>query len=348
MNGSATHHERPETNSYTSKGKEKPFCVCRENTAMNNITADSTGTYDGQETEDLEDDDERRLWEYNMKGFGLGATPQRETAVLMIFWAKELDDLHTEEEVNGLEAVFSNLFNYKVIRGEITGDKPAAIQLSKYLSDFVYTYDNESTLLIVYYAGHGVPKIPGGLHFAGNRQPDKKLSNRNAAAWHDVEHIVRDAEGDALLIFDCCYAGNLTLRDVQSSRPTRSFEYIAACGSTDETNFPGPESFTSAMIWALEDLVKSQKRFTTLELQNKIMNEAPSFPRKQSVLVMERDDPCDQRLVLAPLPPRINRTDHIWSGDREPRKSAQKIDKSPKHRCTLCQLASSEKSSSRD
>jgi hypothetical protein len=56
------------------------------------------------------------------------------------------------------------------------------------------------------------------------------------------------------------------------------------------------------MIWALADLVRSQKRFTTLELQNKIMTEAPSFPRKQSVLVMERDDPCDQRLVLAPLP----------------------------------------------
>jgi hypothetical protein len=32
------------------------------------------------------------------------------------------------------------------------------------------------------------------------------------------------------------------------------------------------------------------------------MTEAPSFPRKQSVLVMERDDSCDQRLVLAPLP----------------------------------------------
>jgi hypothetical protein len=139
-----------------------------------------------------------------------------------------------------------------------------------------------------------------------NRQPDKKLSHRTAAAWHDVEHIIRDAEGDALLIFDCCYAGNLTLRDVRASRPTRSFEYIAACGSTDETNFPGPKSFTSAMIWALEDLVKGQKRFSTLELQTKIMTEAPEFPRKQSVLVMERDDPCDQRLVLSPLPSPMN------------------------------------------
>jgi len=145
---------------------------------------------------------------------------------------------------------------------------------------------------------------------SSNRQPDQKLSNRTAAAWHDVEHIIRDAEGDALLIFDCCYAGNLTLRDIRSSRPTRSFEYIAACGSRDETNFPGPDSFTSAMIWALKDLVKTQKRFSTLELQTKIMNDAPFFPRKQSVLVMERDDPCDQRLVLSPLPSPTNGVAH--------------------------------------
>ena len=90
------------------------------------------------------------------------------------------------------------------------------------------------------------------------------------------------------------------------SRPTRSFEYIAACGSTDETNFPGPESFTSAMIWALKELVKNQKRFSTLDLQTKIMTEAPFFPRKQSVLLMERDASCDQRLVLAPLPSPTN------------------------------------------
>jgi hypothetical protein len=102
-----------------------------------------------------------------MKEFGLGGNSQRKTAVLMISWAKELDDLHTEEEVNGLEAVFSNLFNYTVIKRQISGERTPAIQLSKYLSDFVYAYDNESTLLIVYYAGHGVPKVPGGLHLAG-------------------------------------------------------------------------------------------------------------------------------------------------------------------------------------
>ncbi len=150
--------------SQNAKGNGKAICVCQECAPTTDMRTDSG---DGQTMEDFEDDNERLVWEYAMKEFRLGGKSQRETAVLMISWAKDQDDLHTEEEVNGLEAVFTDLFNYTVIKRQISGDKPPAIQLSKYLADFVYTYDNESTLLIVYYAGHGVPKTPGGLHFAG-------------------------------------------------------------------------------------------------------------------------------------------------------------------------------------
>jgi len=124
-------------------------------------------SFPARTSDDLEDDDERRIWEHAMKDFRLGGKSPREAAVLMISWAKELDDLDTEEEVNGLEAVFTDLFNYTVIKRQISGDRRPAIQLALYLAEFVHTYDNESTLLIVYYAGHGVPKVLGGLHFAG-------------------------------------------------------------------------------------------------------------------------------------------------------------------------------------
>jgi hypothetical protein len=150
-----------------AEGKGKAICACQEHAPTPGARTDSPKAGDGQTPEEFADDNERRIWEYSMKEFSLGAKSQRETAVLMISWAKDQDDLHTEEEVDGLEAVFANQFNYTVVKRQISGDKPPAIQLSKYLADFVYTYDNESTLLIVYYAGHGVPKIPGGLHFAG-------------------------------------------------------------------------------------------------------------------------------------------------------------------------------------
>jgi hypothetical protein len=106
-----------------------------------------------------------------------------------------------------------------------------------------------------------------------------------------------------LLIFDCCYAGNLApSHDRRSYWPDRSFEFLAACGSGEETHMPSEKSFTRALIWSLKELAKARQRFTTLELQQKISNEAPNFPRNQFVPLLERDEPCDQRLVLAPLP----------------------------------------------
>lgn len=81
--------------------------------------------------------------------------------------------------------------------------------------------------------------------------------------------------------------------------PTRRFECLAACGSQQTTRFPGEDSFTSALIWALTALGTTRKRFTTLELQKMIMRDAPHFPKGQFVPLLERGEPCDQRLVLA-------------------------------------------------
>jgi hypothetical protein len=108
-----------------------------------------------------------------------------------------------------------------------------------------------------------------------------------------------------LLIFDCCYAGNLLPCDVHPHYPTRSFECIAACGRDKETTRPGKKSFTAALIWSLETLERDRKSFTTQDLQARIMK-APDFPRKQFVPLLQHDEPRDQRLVLAPLPTDFN------------------------------------------
>jgi hypothetical protein len=109
----------------------------------------------------------RNVWETSMKDFGLAAKSHRDTVVLLISWAPELDDLHTTEEVNDLEDVFTEYFHYKVIKRQLTACRRPSIQVSKHLVDFVHAYDGESTLLIVYYAGHGIPGKPGELSLAG-------------------------------------------------------------------------------------------------------------------------------------------------------------------------------------
>ncbi|RFU34106.1 hypothetical protein B7463_g2217, partial [Scytalidium lignicola] len=239
-------------------------------------------------------------WDSSMEGLGGVGLPHRKTAVLMISWAEELDDLHTTTEVNALEAIFKDFFRYTVIKKQLGSGKRAQIQVQKYLGDFVYEHDGDGTLLIVYYAGHGIPGKRGELKLSGKR-PQGGALRRDLVVWHEAEYIIKSAEADVLVIFDCCFAGNLgNARD--RGRMSRNFEFLAACDSEAVTKKPGPTSFTSALIWSLEKLVKTRVRFTTTELVSEI-NNAPNFPTDQKCHIVERDDePCLHKLVLGPLP----------------------------------------------
>lgn len=115
--------------------------------------------------------------------------------------------------------------------------------------------------------------------------------------------IIKRTKGDVLVIFDCCHAGVLAKKT--RSVAEQNFEFLAACGSDDLTEMPGENSFTSALIWALERLAGTKSGFTTQQLLRKINEDAPNFPRNQHALIMERGEDetsCFRKLVLAPLP----------------------------------------------
>ena len=69
------------------------------------------------------------------------------------------------------------------------------------------------------------------------------------------------------------------------------------------TPIPGQNSFTSALIFALETLVEEQGRFTTVELLRKIKNDAPSFPKDQNPVLSSRkkNGSSSGRIMLHPL-----------------------------------------------
>lgn len=81
---------------------------------------------------------------------------------------------------------------------------------------------------------------------------------------------------------------------------TRSFEFLGACSADKTTPSPGPESFTTALIWALTKLEVEQKRFTVSELSRKIRG-APGFPKNQEPVQFDRAYHAIERIVLAPL-----------------------------------------------
>lgn len=63
---------------------------------------------------------------------------------------------------------------------------------------------------------------------------------------------------------------------------------------------PGKESFTTALIWALEALLKDQRRFTVAQLSREI-RKAPNFPEDQVPVQLDRCANAIERIVLAPL-----------------------------------------------
>ncbi|KAL9583403.1 MAG: hypothetical protein Q9212_002733 [Teloschistes hypoglaucus] len=83
------------------------------------------------------------------------------------------------------------------------------------------------------------------------------------------------------------------------------FEYLAATTAVGTSPVPGPDSFTTALIWALRKLkqYKAGGRFTTNELAHEIKHYAPNFPKDQKPVLSDRDHGSRAgRIVLSPLP----------------------------------------------
>ncbi|KAL8690272.1 MAG: hypothetical protein Q9224_004441 [Gallowayella concinna] len=223
-------------------------------------------------------------------------------AVLLISWDSSCDDLNTEGEVDALARMFRETYNYKVqnVKLKCQGDRLAQVQVNKSIADFIYEEDGPSTLLIVYYAGHGTPgQRQGFLELTGERSPT--IDDPAKVVWNFAEAALQQTRGDIFEIFDCCYAGDLGRGSGGRGFGTRCFEFLGATSSGATTKAPGKHSFSSGLIWALGVLAKESGRFTTSTLANKI-RDAPNFPRTQVPILYERNDLASlQRIVIAPL-----------------------------------------------
>jgi hypothetical protein len=172
------------------------------------------------------------------------------------------------------------------------------IQAMKHVVDFVYEEDQVGRLLVIYYAGHGRAGANGQLMLAGS------LAQSASIDWTLVEITLEQTEADVLVIFDCCCAGLLLCPPPElrgRSRSRRKFLYVAACRAEQRTLSAGPASFTSAMIWALEELAMDGSGFTVRRLVRMLMS-YEHFPRdtQQSVVFESRFGAVDGDIWLAP------------------------------------------------
>ena len=63
-----------------------------------------------------------------------------------------------------LGSVFQNIYNFSVRKRRLTirKNRPARHQMNSHLADFILAEDEEDSLLIIYYAGHGMTRVKDG------------------------------------------------------------------------------------------------------------------------------------------------------------------------------------------
>jgi hypothetical protein len=131
---------------------------------------------------------------------------------------------------------------------------------------------------------------------------DEKSDALNYIVWQEAERLIHSTQrADIFLILDCCHAGRLLRTRQSSTWSNRIFEFLGAAGPDETTPLPGPDSFTSALIFALDEFANNKDSFTSSELLDKICH-APKFNRAgQLPCLSERAMHSSRRLILEPL-----------------------------------------------
>ncbi|KAG4433056.1 hypothetical protein IFR05_011450 [Cadophora sp. M221] len=166
---------------------------------------------------------------------------------LLLYWTE--DDLGVAAEVTRLQRVFEKDFAFQSTVYQIPS-KNCTTELNFQLASFIRQHASEQgSLIIVYYAGHADEpdqKNPGSSGWRAN------LKEGPALDWHLMQPALYGANGDVLVILDCCHAA-LKTRGSKKGK----MELLAACGSGSRVPSPGKLSFTSILLGQLKQKVRN-------------------------------------------------------------------------------------------
>lgn len=168
------------------------------------------------------------------------------------------------------------------------------------LAVFVRDHDDEDTLLIIYYAGHGFVRDDntGQLMLSRSGKVPSEHGDANKVVWNDIENLLDETSSDVLEIMDCRYAGDLEEREPPFFC-NGAIERISATSAGAQTSIPGKTSFTSALTWALNQFLLPEN-FTATDLMAKI-RECPHFPKDQRPVSSPRNVGKIEQMVLGPI-----------------------------------------------
>lgn len=166
------------------------------------------------------------------------------SVLLMSFASHDLGDL--DDEIRALTDVFKSLYNYTDLEHFLiptdVSYSAAQSRLNARIGRFARRASSRpDTLSIIYYAGHCFVNPLSQAVWSAT------LEEREGVAWHEAQQMLFGAQGDVLLIMDCCHASVIASGD-KTARGR--FELLAASAKNVLTPC-GRRSFTRVLTKAL-------------------------------------------------------------------------------------------------
>ena len=201
--------------------------------------------------------------------------------VLLLYW--EEGEPCFKDEAASLEDLCRERFGYPVFHYPIPS-KDSQLSLLKRIADLAGQSSSTRCLSIVHYGGHGDEDIENNRRrgvWAAKDQGGPTL------LWSDIQPTLGLAQGDVLLILDCCYAAQST-RDRERVIPP-NVEIMAACAMNRQTYRPGPRSFTATWIRIITELLKEKHPVIMRDVAHRLANAKNNLSESPIYLPLGRD-----------------------------------------------------------
>lgn len=114
---------------------------------------------------------------------------------------------------------------------------------------------------------------------------------------------MESAESDVLALLDCCYAASA---HKGATEERRTYELLAACHKDQITRGPGPNSFTTRLLEALEKLLDDPKKPAIIMTRlQQMINNNRDVPNINPAMLLDRlDNHVGSHIQLAPVQQR--------------------------------------------
>jgi hypothetical protein len=269
---------------------------------------------------------QKHLWDKHMCDYRNIQRGCPEVTVLLTRWAEEIADpnLNATLETAHIEALFKNNFNYNTVNVVLGSNNPQT-QLQNQAKGLC-TALSESSLLILYYNGHGVvhsvgdkkylklqPYVLASFSYLNisdqfrNNNDDQRIN----LDWTSIEDVLlQNFTGNVLTIMDCCFAG--AVRSVLQTKNGKLWEYLGACGE-DQLTGTKDTSFSKTLVEALGALHAKHESFgfNTLDLLSKVedltklnltkMKKKPHQPHVMPCYYRRNECRVSDYIILAPI-----------------------------------------------